>query len=328
VQVIPRCEATNYIKDLDKVDKRFGHIFKHGGFIAGGSLRRAIANRTFFKVFDKDMFYILLEQYKEDNKNRYFHQTLNCPDVDVYFRNKHQMRDLIKKHYKEESWREYEIREKAALGKMKKTSKDSLDYAYKKYSLNSYFIHQKRTNKLQLIPWWVIFGSPAKVISKFDIENCKFAYDGKNLYFTEKAMQNERVGHLEYSLDGTFHDSLSIFLNRIHKYLSFADSNCEHKYKTVSGVVPVMFDLMCKTKNPYFNPTISRLLNDKRLFSERREMKKSIGPFIGKWEDLFSYIKPPNETNLICLVDEQGMGRIAKMVKENNKTLKSPWAIW
>jgi len=289
MQVISKEEIRRtHIQDIDLVNEKFSHIFEHGGFIAGGSLRRAVSNGSFFETFNPFKVWLMIvnDGYRRlvipDTEKTLKATNLSdkriVPDVDVYFRSEQAIVGFLKACESERSQKEYDRKTQT-----RKTKQGTQQNLYRRYALNSTFKHRDKLYKLQYIPSWISSGAIEDVIEEFDFENCKFAYDGIYLYFTEKAMHNEKGRILEFCKSNK--SSISEVASRCNKYLALLDSNDEPFYRTAINIDKAI--ICAAFRSGTISANAIETLSDKRSVKTR----KDIYPLLALDGKLFDKIK-------------------------------------
>lgn len=190
-----------YIPDIDWLFTNFSELFYLGGFVAGGSLRRAIRSRSISKAYDVDYIWLTKALYNKGKNYKGVIAKSNQPDIDFYFR--------------DETGFEAAIRH-CEHNTIKYTKCQILrnNYAEQKQKAISFYTNGIEV-KIQLILPETAIGSPQDIIDRFDFYNCKFAIDNIYFYYNEFGLQSEQQGILE--LDKS-HINEKTLIQRFEKY--------------------------------------------------------------------------------------------------------------
>tara|TARA_Y100000310_G_scaffold150201_3_gene149618 strand:+ start:1132 stop:2355 length:1224 start_codon:yes stop_codon:yes gene_type:complete len=201
------------ISDFDHFMAQIPDILtEHGGFIAGGILRRAVLAGSFFAAFNSRYITIhhILNAHWMGSVNDPFAKRTNIeayqqlPDIDIYFRTKLGYETTLAKI-------------KTSGGLVNSTIQTS---RYAKTINASIVLKNPSTGEhlvvrpnIQLVGDMIDHGDPKRVLASFDILNCAIAYD-----------PNEQLSYFDYAalcdtlqINTLYPDELHSF--RVSKYL-------------------------------------------------------------------------------------------------------------
>ena len=131
-------------------------------------------------------------------------------DIDIFFKSKQQFDEYFVKIKSDYDGKQFSYT----------TDSDST------YAKNVFIKYMDRSYKLQLINR-KYYDSPCNLLDDFDINICQLAYDGKNLYVEENAIQSieEKTFYLNKILNGASVMSRCMKYARLGFYLSHGEIN-------------------------------------------------------------------------------------------------------
>lgn len=229
-----------HVPDIDWLFKQYNEIFDVGGFVCGGSLRRAIRRNSIHSLFSKNYVWLdkyTLEQYiscLECNKgdfglisSAFQHQEHFSPDIDFYFSSKedYEAAVAICETYIQNG------RELAANIEVNN------QYVRMIFAKNYVVSNGSLKYNLQLILPETSSADPETTIRNFDFINCQLALTKDHFYYNEDFFQYEKLRQLKINPDRKSLIWISL-IRRVAKYLSLGDydSLCENDRENLIAV--------------------------------------------------------------------------------------------